>query len=119
MALLAWEVVRLSTLNKIFIRRMDFTMRKNAVVTKGQFHVIWSETAESSLVIQDSFSDWYSAYRAFRYHVSFCGHEYVSLRYSSDLFSPTISIVWYLCEHGQVGIKWYDGALVVREGDCA
>lgn len=119
MALLAWEVVRLSTLNKIFILAHDITMTKNGVVTAGRFDVIWSETAEGSMTICDSFNDWRSAYSAFRYHASYCGHGYVNLRFAPLYWKRSVNVIQRVSEDGKIGAKWYDGAMVVREGECA
>lgn len=118
MALLAWEEMRHQTVNKIFIRRMDFTMRRNGVVTKGRFDLIWSETAEGSMTICDSFKDWRSAYLAFRYHASFCSHGYVNLRFAPTFWERSVNVVQRVSEDGKIGTKWYDGPMLVTEGDC-
>ncbi len=119
MALLAWEEMRLSTLNKIFIRRMDFTMRKNGIVTVGRFEVSWSVAVDSPDVYTDFFHDWYSAYHAFRYHSSFLGRGYVSVLFRPDLRSPARNLVWRILQEGQVCIKWYEGRVSFLEGKCA
>lgn len=90
-------------------------MRKNGVVTKGRFDVIWSETAEGNMTVCDSFKDWHSAYRAFRYHASFCGHGYVNLRFAPIFWKRSVNVVQRVSEDCKIGTKWYDGAMTVKE----
>lgn len=114
MALLAWEEMRLQSVNKIFIRRIDFTMGKNRVVITRRFYVTWKEAINSRLTFTDVFYDWYSAYRAFRFHSSFCGHYYAALRFNPMSDSLRDNIVYRVRLKTCTWCRWYDGDLQIE-----
>lgn len=121
MALLAWEVVRLSTLNKIFILAHDITMTKYGMVKRGYFVVSWCSSSflEDEMHIE-KYHSWEDAYHSFRFHV-FLGHGHVALGYSS--FAGGIyhssDILCFLRWRDVPSYRWYHGEWSDLEGGRA
>lgn len=97
MALLDWEEVCLSTLNKIFILAHNFTMGKYGSVSVGFFRVyLCKHCGDCPDIIE--FDDWGSAYKEFRYHVSFLGWHFgriVYVNYRHDIFRELVHATYY------------------------
>lgn len=97
MALLAWEVVRLSTLNKIFILAHEITMGTFGIVMDGFFRLYLCNYCGDCPEIEE-FSDWGSVYSEFRYHVSFLGWHYgciVYVNYKADIFRELVHATYF------------------------
>lgn len=119
MTLFAWEEVRLSTLNKIFILAHEITMVDFGIVRQA-FVVSW-ENPVTKETESASFVRWKDAYHVFRFYASFLRYDYVSLYY--DPFSgvhqvPVVRVVRNFFDYPD-SVSWYSSKWISLEGECA
>lgn len=106
MPLLAWEEMRLPTVNKIFIRRTDLTMGRNVMV-KGVF-MVRCQRCYGEVGSSRRFYSWSKAYHAFRFMSSFLGYDWVSIEYYAPHQSARHIVSWLIMPFG-FRVRWFEG----------
>lgn len=118
MALLAWEEVRLPTLNKIFILAHEITMEDFRIVRQA-FVVSWEDPVTKETE-STTFVRWKDAYHMFRFFASFLRYDYVSLYY--DPFTrhqvPVVRVVRNFFDYPDA-VSWYSSKWMPLEGRSA